>query len=180
MSRRRRRPDPEPVTARPPRWLLFGSVGLVAVLVGPPIVGLISGEGSLSMLALAFWPVALLALIWRSRLHVDGDGVAFTYLGTRHVAWSSIEALVHPTSAFNLRGPHLRVSDGRPVPLNPLWRAEGGAVHEALAPWLRAKRVRVDGTPDDGTRRRPRLLLILVLVAVGALLGVLVGNLVGG
>lgn len=160
--------------------MLFGSIGLAVVLVGPPIVGLISGEGSLSMLALAFWPVALLALIWRSRLHVDGDGVAFSYLWTRRVAWSSIEALVHPASAFNLRGPHLRVSDGRPVPLNPLWRADGATVHEALAPWLRAKRVKVDGAPDDGSRRRPRLLLIVVLVAVGALLGVLVGNLTAG
>lgn len=160
--------------------MLFGSIGLVVLLIGPPMAALLFGDGSASMLALALWPVALLALIWRSHLHADSDGVTFTYLGTRRVEWSSIEALVHPATTFNLRGSHLRVRDGRPIPLNPLWRADGAAVHEALAPWLRTKRVKVDGTPDDGSRRRPRLLLIVGLVAAGALLGVLVGNLTVG
>ena len=181
MGRRKRRPEPEPVDARPPRWLLFGSVGLVALLVGPPVVALVTGEGNAGMLGLALWPVLVLALIWRSRLVVDRDGVAFTFLGTRHVPWSDIEALVPTSAAFGLRGPHLRVKGGgRPVPLNPLWRADGMAVPVAIEPWARRKRVRIEGDVSAAVRGRPQVLTIAVLVGVGALVGLLVARLTVG
>lgn len=176
MSRRKRRPEPEPVEARPPRWLLFGSIGLVVLLIGPPVAALVAGEGNVAMLGLSLWPLLVVALIWRSRLVADRDGVAFTFLGTRRVPWSDIEALVPTSAAMGLRGPHLRVTDGRPVPLNPLWRADGKTVPVALEPWARRKRVRIDGDMAEATRGRPRMLTIVVLIAAGALLGLLVAR----
>jgi hypothetical protein len=180
VGRRKRRPEPEPVDARPPRWLLFGSIGLVVLLVGPPVAALVTGEGNAGMLGLALWPVLVLALIWRSRLAVDRDGVDFTFLGTRHVPWSDIEAMVPTSAAFGLRGPHLRVRDGRPVPLNPLWRADGRPVPIAIEPWARRKRVRIEGEVDAATRGRSQALTIVVLVGVGALVGLLIARLTVG
>lgn len=179
MSRRKRRPEPAAVEARPPRWLLFGAAGLVVLLVGPPVAAVASGDASPGMVVLASWPPVLLALIWRSRLHVDGDGVAFTFLSTRHVPWSDIDALVASSSAFGLRGPHLQVTNGRPVPLNPFWRADGKSVPEAIEPWARHRRVRIDG-PIEKTSYRPKLMMIVVLIVIGALVGVVVGNLTAG
>lgn len=164
--------------ARPPRWLLVGSIGLVVLLVGPPIVALANGEGTTAMLALALWPVALLAVIWRSRLVVDRDGVDVTFLGTRHVDWPDIEALV--ASSSGVRGPYLRVREGRPIPLNPMWRADGRAVPVAVEPWVRRKRVKIEGKVDAATGRRSRTLTLVVLVALGALFGLLVARLTVG
>lgn len=174
MSRRRRGPEPAPVDARPARWLLFGALGLAVVLIAPPVAVVVSGKGSVSVVVMTLWPVAALVLMWRSRMTVDRDGVDFTFLGTRHVAWSDIEALV--ASGSGLRGPYLRVRGGRPIPLNPFWRAAGRPVPEALAPWARRKRVRIEGAVEDTGRRRPQLLLIAVLVVVGALAGIVVAN----
>lgn len=180
MGRRKRRPEPEPVDARPPRWLLFGSVGIVLLLVGPPVAALVTGEGNAGMLGLALWPVLVLVLIWRSRLVVDRDGVDFTFLGTRHVPWSDIEAMVPTSAAFGLRGPHLRVKGGRPLPLNPLWRVDGMPVPAAIEPWARRKRVRIEGEVPTATRGRSQALTMLVLVGVGALVGLLVARLTVG
>ncbi|HSJ45929.1 MAG TPA: hypothetical protein VK923_14730 [Euzebyales bacterium] len=180
VARRKRRPEPEPVDARPPRWLLFGSIGLVVLLIGPPVASLVTGDGNARMLGLALWPVLVLPLIWRSRLVVDRDGVAFTFLGTRHVPWSEIEAMVPTSAAFGLRGPHLRVRGGRPVPLNPLWRADGRPVPVAVEPWARRKRVRIEGEVDAATRGRSQALTIVVLVGVGALVGLLIARLTVG
>lgn len=180
MGRRKRRPEPEPVDARPPRWLLFGSVGIVLLLVGPPVAALVTGEGNAGMLGLALWPVLVLVLIWRSRLVVDRDGVDFTFLGTRHVPWSDIEAMVPTSAAFGLRGPHLRVKGGRPLPLNPLWRVDGMPVPAAIEPWVRRKRVRIEGEVPTATRGRSQALTMLVLVGVGALVGLLVARLTVG
>lgn len=175
MARRKRRPEPDPVLARPPGWLRFGSIGIVLLLIGPPVVALAAGEGTAAMLGLALWPVAVLVVIWRSRLVVDGDGVDVTVVGTRHVPWSDIEALVATSSG--LRGPYLRVRDGRPVPLNPMWRSDGKAVPVAVEPWARRKRVRIEGTVGRATAGRARWLSIVVLVAIGALVGLLVARL---
>lgn len=180
MGRRKRRPEPEPVDARPPRWLLFGSIGLVALLMGPPLAALLAGEATVGMVGLALWPVLVLALIWRSRLVVDRDGVDFTFLGTRHVPWSDIEAMVPTSAAFGLRGPHLRVRGGRPVPLNPLWRAGGMPVPAAIEPWARRKRIRIEGEVGAATRGRSQGLTIAVLVGVGALVGLLIARLTVG
>lgn len=178
MARRKRRPEPDPVLARPPRWLLFGSIGLVVLLVGPPIVALVNGQGTTAMLALALWPAALLAVIWRSRLVVDRDGVDVTFLGTRHVDWSDVEALVATSSG--IRGPYLRVRGGRPVPLNPMWRADGQAVPVAVEPWARRKRVKIEGKVGAATEGRSRTLTLVVLIALGALFGLLVARLTLG
>lgn len=32
--------------ARPPRWLLFGSIGLTVLLIGPPAVAVANGQGT--------------------------------------------------------------------------------------------------------------------------------------
>ena len=178
VARRKRRP-PDPVHARPPRWLLFGTLGLVALLIGPPVAALITGQGNAGMLGLALWPVIVLVVIWRSRLDVDRDGVDFTVIATRHVPWSDIEALVATSAASGLRGPHLRVRDGRPVPLNPLWRVDGRTVPAAIEPWARRKRVRIEGEVG-APRSRARMLSIVVLVAIGALVGLLVARLTVG
>lgn len=180
MGRRKRRPEPEPVDARPPRWLLVGSIGFVVLLIGPPVAALVTGEGSVGMLGLALWPLLVLALVWRSRLMVDRDGVDFRFLGTRHVPWSDIEAMVPTSAAFGLRGPHLRVRNGRPVPLNPLWRVDGRPVPAAIEPWARRKRIRIEGDVVTPTGRRSQALTIAMLVGVGALVGLLVARLTGG
>ena len=135
VSRRKRKPELEPVIARPPRWLLFGSLGLAVFLLGPPVAAFTSGGVGLGMVLLTAWPLVLVGLIWRSRLRVDGDGATFTFLGTRHVPWSDIDALVGIAPGTGLRGPHLRVRDARPLPLNPLWRVGDATLPEALAPW---------------------------------------------
>lgn len=179
VTRRKRRPEPEPVHARPPRWLLFGSIGLVLLLVGPPAVALAGGQGDAAMLGLALWPVLLLVVIWRSRLVVDRDGVDVTTLATRHVPWSNIEALVPTSGAYGLRGPHLRVRGGRPVPLNPLWRVEGATVPAAIEPWVRRKRIPIEGDVA-AARSRSHLLTLVALAAVGVLAGLLLARLTGG
>ena len=154
-------------------WLYFGiaggwlhaKLGLVALLIGPPVAALLTGQGNAGMLGLALWPVLVLVVIWRSRLDVDRDGVDFTIITTRHVAWSDIEALVATSKASGLRGPHLRVRDGRPVPLNPLWRVDGKTVPAAIEPWARRKRVRIEGEVG-APRSRARMLGIVVLAAL--------------
>jgi hypothetical protein len=168
------------VAARPPRWLLAGALGLVVLLVGPPVAAIVTGATSPSLFVMSLWPVAVLVLLWRSRLVVDRDGVHITFLGTRHVAWSHIEAMVTTSSTLGLRGPHLRVREGRPVPLNPLWRADGKPVPAAIEPWARRKRVRIEGEISAATRARPQMLTVAVLVAIGALVGLLVARLTVG
>jgi hypothetical protein len=177
MARRKRKPDPDPVIARPPRWMLFGSIGLVVLLVWPPIAAVLSDQAGPGMILLGIWPVLVVVLIWRSRLVVDGDGVAFTFLATRKVPWSRIEALVGVASKSGLRSPYLRVRDDRPIPINPFWRAEGGSVTAAIEPWARRKRVRVEGPVDESGQRRPRLLFIGLLIALGGVIGLIAARL---
>ena len=177
MARRRRKPEPDPVIARPPRWMLFGSIGLVVLLVWPPVAAVVTGQGGPGMILLGIWPVLVVVLIWRSRLVVDSDGVAFTFLATRQVPWSGIEALVGVTSKSGLRSPYLRVRDDRPIPINPFWRADGGSVTAAIEPWARRKGVRVEGPVSEAEQRRPRFVFIGLLILLGGVIGLIAARL---
>lgn len=182
MGRRKRRPEPAVVTARPPQWILWGSVLLGVLLVWPPIAAIAAGEAGVGLVALGLWPLLLIAIMWRSRLVVDSDGATFRFLSSRHVPWSQIEALVGATAKAGARGQHLRVRDGRPIPINPSWQLADGdsSVVAAIEPWARRNRVRVEGTISATAAAPPRYVVIGMLMLMGAAAGMVFFNITGG
>ena len=147
--------------------LLFA---LLAVLAAATAVA--SGQWTFLVNALIPGLVSALfvAVAFRQEIHLDQQGVGIKGFGatTRRVRWKEVERLELTDASPWRLGPRIVLRGGRSVPMPAGWRLDGGGrLPEAVLAWSRWARVDV-----VGERLTPRRWPIVVLVAVGAVVGV--------
>lgn len=175
MAKRRRPPRPDPVTARPPRVLLFVAAGVFAVLAAVAIAtAVVVGQLLLIINGLipALVSALFIAVATRQSISLDRTGVRVKGFGSagRTVSWSDFERLELTDAGRFRMSPRLVLSSGRGLPMPAAWRVEGGRrLPEAALDWSRWARLDVVGERVTG-RRWP----LIALVGAGGLLGLLV------
>lgn len=138
-------PDPDPVTARPPRGPLV-AVGAVAAVTAPlALLAVVLGDVGLGLLAVisAGWAGSLAYLGWTARADADAEAVEVTWMrSTARAPWSEVVAIEVDDGAGwgSGRGALLRLDGGSTVRWTPwlpvLWFAARSArrsVDELLA-----------------------------------------------